>query len=136
MRRRRLPVPGRRMAADDRELIESRTPVRGGGAVKSGAGLSELLDLSRQMLVKAEAGAWDDLPELESRRGAILARYFETLRAAGPGTEDVAGIHVLREINDRIIQLGKIQSQRLVQALSDSSYQRRAAACYRQSSAG
>lgn len=100
------------------------------------AGLCEILDLSRQMLVKAEAGAWDDLPGLESRRGSMLAQYFETLRASGPGADDAAGIDALREINDRIIQLGKIQSQRLVRELSDSTHQRRAAASYRQSSAG
>lgn len=100
------------------------------------AGLSEILVLSREMLVKAETGAWDDLPELESRRGSLLARYFETLRPDGPGADDAAGINALREINDRIIQLGKIRSQHLVQELSDSSHQRRAAACYRQSSAG
>jgi len=108
----------------------------GDNAVEYTAGLSEILDLSRQMLVRAEAGAWDDLPELEARRGSMLARYFDTLRAAGPGVDDAAGINALRDINDRIIQLGKIQSQRLMQELSDSSYQRRAAACYRQSSAG
>jgi len=114
----------------------SFSPRSGGNAVEPTAGLADVLDLSREMLAKAEAGAWDDLPELESRRGAMLARLFETLHAAGPGAADAAGIRALRDINDRIIQLGKIQSQRLVQALSDSSYQRRAAACYRQSSAG
>ncbi|MCC6207691.1 MAG: flagellar protein FliT [Gammaproteobacteria bacterium] len=100
------------------------------------ASLDDILVLSRVMLAKAEAGAWDDLPELESRRGSMLAQYFDDLHGADPGASDSAGICSLREMNDRIIYLGKIQSQRLAREISENSRQRRAASRYRQYSAG
>lgn len=107
-----------------------------GDAMDAAAGLDGILALSREMLAKAEAGAWDDLAGLESRRHPMLARYFEAIRAAGAGAGDVAGIGSLREINDRIIDLGKIQRRHLVREMTDSSGQRRAAARYRQYTSG
>lgn len=95
-------------------------------------GLNGILALSREMLAKAEAGTWEDLPGIEARRAAMLERYYEAIRVADPDADDIAGLRALREINDRILELGKIQRRHLVREMSDSSRQRQAAARYRQ----
>ncbi|MGE0372682.1 MAG: flagellar protein FliT [Gammaproteobacteria bacterium] len=98
--------------------------------------LNAILALSREMLEKAETGAWEDLAALESRRGVMLARYFETIRADGADAGDADGVRAVRELNERILELGKIQRHRLVSEMSDSSRRRQAVTRYRQNGAG
>ncbi|MBK8162485.1 MAG: flagellar protein FliT [Gammaproteobacteria bacterium] len=100
------------------------------------ADLNAILALSREMLEKAETGAWEDLAGLENRRAVMLAEYFEAIRAAGPDAGDGDGIRAVRELNERILELGKIQRHRLVSEMSDSSRQRQAVSRYRQNRIG
>lgn len=98
--------------------------------------LLELVKLSREMLARAEAGAWSDLIGLEARRAAMMARYLAVTREGGIDAGDVEHIHELRGLTDHLLDLGTLQRQRLMQTLSENSLQRHAAARYRQAGAG
>lgn len=98
--------------------------------------LLTIMDLTREMLAKAEAGAWDDLIGLESRRGSMMAQYFATTRDAGIDSGDAACLHELHALNTLILNLGKARRRQLMQALSESNRQRHAVARYRQTRAG
>jgi hypothetical protein len=88
------------------------------------------------MLGKAEAGAWDDLISLESRRGTMITQYFAAIQVGGADAGDAACISELRTLNDRILEIGKDQRQRLMKLLAESHLQRHAATRYRQTRAG
>jgi len=98
--------------------------------------LSRILELTREMLEKAEAGAWDELVILESRRGSLITQYLDAAHDAGVDAADATSLHELRVFNDRILDLAKTQRQQLMRTLSDSSHQRHAATCYRQTRTG
>lgn len=98
--------------------------------------LHRIMALTRDMLARAEAGAWDELIRLEGRRAAMLAHYFSVTRETGVDAGDAACVHELLELNDRILHLGKRQRELLSETLSESHRQRDAAARYRQTRAG
>ena len=103
-------------------------------ATETATDLAKILDLSRQMLEKARAGAWDDLIALESARSPIIARHFGLSRHTP--FNDAAVIQQLRDLNDHILEIGRVRSRELVKILADSGRQRRAADHYRRAGKG
>ena len=98
--------------------------------------LPEIMELTREMLEMAETGAWDELIEIESRRGFLITQYFDAAHEAGIDASDAVCIQELSLLNDRILDLGKAQRQELMKLLSESNRQRHAATCYRQTRTG
>lgn len=96
------------------------------------AELNQILNLTREMLAKAQAGEWEDLISLESRRGAMIVQHFNLSPSANIDAGDAACLHQLRELNGRILEIGKTQRQQLMQILADGNRQRHAAGLYRQ----
>jgi hypothetical protein len=98
--------------------------------------LPVIMQLTREMLGKAEAGAWDDLIDLETRRASMIKQYFDAIRDTGVNASDAACVRELRELNGRILEHGKARRQQLMRLLSERNHQRRAVTCYRQTGAG
>lgn len=105
-------------------------------AVAAQADMASIIDLTRQILEKARAGEWDDLIALESVRRPIIARCFDASRHALFEAGDAAGIQELRELNNRILEIGRGRREELVKILADSGRQRRAADHYRRARRG
>jgi hypothetical protein len=105
-------------------------------AVAAQADMARILDLTRQILEKAHAGEWDDLIALEAVRRPIIARCFDASRHALFAAGDAVSLQELRELNNRILEIGRGRRDELVKILADSGRQRRAADHYRRAGRG
>lgn len=124
-------LSGNPMASNavDRQAAGRPPVLEATGLVRRGD-LETAVELTREMLAMAEAGAWDELYLLEPRRAALITRHFSASRMAGTGGEEGACLRELRDLNDRILEIGAAERQRLLDALSDSQRQRDAASHY------
>jgi hypothetical protein len=120
------------------EFMAAEGPSGGfaGAAGAVPADLAKILDLTRQMLEKARAGEWDDLIALESMRRPIITRHFDPACHAHFDVADAEGIQELRDLNDHILEIGRVRSRELVKILTDSGRQRRAVDHYRRAGRG
>jgi hypothetical protein len=70
------------------------------------AALATLLTLSRDMLALARAGAWDELVEMEARRGRLLTDFFSTPPITDAAAAIAAAIREILELDREVMNLG------------------------------
>lgn len=67
----------------------------------------QLLDYSRLMLEKAEAGEWDALPAMATERQSRLESFFAEPVPAGLADQVAKGIHQIGDIDAAITAMAK-----------------------------
>ncbi len=97
--------------------------------------LGQALDCSHGMLDCARDQRWDELPELEARRAALLREYAVAAAAMPHGGADEAAAEAdllarLIEANDDVMRLGERHRCALADSISSNQQQRRAASAY------
>lgn len=91
----------------------------------------ETLDLSRQMMAAAEAGNWEALQALSTRREqAIAALFADPQPDSRDNREWLALVGEVRELNEELLTLAMRERERVGQALMSFRSARKAQAAY------
>ena len=93
----------------------------------------ELLNLSQEMLSVAEAGNWNEVAKLETRRQALLRKFELTINSTGVETSTEVIANDLREvilINKRMLDLGETVKADLAKSMSGLHQGRNAVNAY------
>ena len=95
--------------------------------------LAQIRRCSDEMLQAAREERWDDLAELDARRGVLIHAWGEIADAMGQ-VDDPTPIEDclqnLIDVNNRIMDLAEEYRNRLADEIADSRQQRQAAVAY------
>ena len=78
-----------------------------------GQQLKDIIDLSREMLLRARENAWQRVGELEAQRRSLVALCFRHPTAEQDAPEVAASIREILRLNREVTELGKTHQQML-----------------------
>jgi len=93
--------------------------------------LRDIIRLSKDMLSKAEAGEWEQVAGLETRRKALVGDCFRKPASGQDAPEVAVAIREILAINQQVTRLGEQCRDRLGCELQAGRAGRSAAAAYR-----
>jgi hypothetical protein len=92
--------------------------------------LQQIIDLSRQMLDKAQAMEWDKVAELEGRRKQLVVSCFRNPTSDQDAPEVAASIREILRLNDQVAGMGRDCRERLGGEIHTHKVGRTASAAY------
>ncbi len=82
--------------------------------------LKDIQNLSNKMLLLAESGDWDKIPDIEQQRDKLIRHFFETHDLIASDRNKVEqAIHTVLQINNKMTALAEQEKLRINEHLHD-----------------
>ena len=92
--------------------------------------LMDIIELSKDMLSKAQANEWELVAELETRRKTLVTRCFQQPASGQDAPEVAAAIKEILSLNQQVTQLGQKYQEQIGCDIHTSKVGRNASAAY------
>ncbi len=92
--------------------------------------LRDIIELSKDMLSKAQGNQWERVAELETRRKALVMRCFQRPTAGQDAPEVAAAIKEILSLNQQLTLLGQAHQDQIGCDIHSSKVGRNASAAY------
>ncbi|GMQ88683.1 MAG: hypothetical protein BMS9Abin09_0115 [Gammaproteobacteria bacterium] len=92
--------------------------------------LRDIIELSKDMLSKAQANQWELVADLETRRKALVMRCFQQPTADQDAPEVAAAIKEILSLNQQVTALGQEHQEQIGCDIHTSKVGRNASAAY------
>ena len=92
--------------------------------------LRDIIELSKDMLLKAQANQWDLMAEVETRRKALVKRCFQQPTSGQDAPEVAAAIKEILSLNQQVTMLGRQYQEQIGCDIHTSKVGRTASAAY------
>jgi len=92
--------------------------------------LRDIIELSKDMLSKAQAGQWELVAELETRRKTLVMRCFQQPTTGQDAPEVAAAIKEILSLNQQVALLGQQYQEQIGCDIHATKVGRNASAAY------
>ena len=92
--------------------------------------LRDIIELSKDMLLKAQANEWERVAELEVARKTLVTRCFQQPASGQDAPEVAAAIKEILSLNQQVTQLGQKYQEQIGCDIRTSKVGRNASAAY------